>query len=136
VNIKNKNYVHEEIQRRLNSGNACSHSVQNLFSSTLLFKNIKIKIYRTVILPRILYGYETWFLTLREEHRLRVYENRVLMRIFGLKRDEVEGDWGRLHNEEPHDLYILLTKYNSGSKIKNSEMGGACSTYGGEERCI
>jgi hypothetical protein len=63
----------------------------------LLYKNIKI--YRTKILPVVVYGCETWSLTLREEHRLRVFENRVLRRIFGPKRDEVTGEWNRLHNE-------------------------------------
>ena len=67
------------------------YSVQNLLSSSLLLKNIKIKIYRTVILPVVLYGCEAWSLTLREEHRLRVFENRVLRKIFGPKRDEVTG---------------------------------------------
>jgi PAS domain-containing protein len=71
----------------------------------LLSKNIKIKIYRTVILPVVLYWCETWSLTLREEHRLRVFENRALTRIFGLMRDEVKGKWRRLHNEELNDLY-------------------------------
>jgi len=67
--------------------------VQNLLSSSLLFKNLKIKIYRTIILPVVLYECETWSLTLKEEHRLRVYENRVLRRVFGPKRDEVTGEW-------------------------------------------
>jgi hypothetical protein len=66
----------------------------------LLSKNIKIRIYKTVILPVVLYGCETWPLTLREEHRLRVFENRVLRRIFGPKRDEVTGGWRKLYNEE------------------------------------
>jgi len=70
-----------------------------------LSKNIKIKIYRTVILPVVLYGCETWSLTLREERRLRVFENRVLRRIFGPKRDEVTGYWRKLHNEKLNDLY-------------------------------
>jgi hypothetical protein len=74
-------------------------------SSRLLSKNIKIRIYKTVILPVVLYGCETWSLTLREEHRLRVFENRVLRRIFGSKRGEVTGDWRKLHNEELHRLY-------------------------------
>ena len=74
-------------------------------SSSLLPKNLKIKIYRTVILPVVLYGCETWSLTLREEHRLRVFENRVLRRIFGPKRDGVTGEWRKLHNEELNDLY-------------------------------
>jgi hypothetical protein len=66
----------------------------------LLSKNLKISIYKTIILPLVLYGCETWCLTLREEHRLGVFENRVLRRIFGPKRDEVTGEWRKLHNEE------------------------------------
>jgi hypothetical protein len=81
--------------------------VQDLVSYSLLSKNTKIKIYRTVILPVVLYGCETWSVTLREEHRLRVFENRVLRRIFGPKRNEVTGEWRRLHNEELYDLYCL-----------------------------
>jgi hypothetical protein len=73
----------------LKSGNVCYHSVQNILSSSLLSKNVKIKIHRTVILPVVLYGCETWSLTLRKERRLRVFENRVLRRVFGPKRDEV-----------------------------------------------
>ena len=68
---------------------------------------LKIKIYRTIILPVVLYGCETWSLTLRKEHRLRVFENRVLRRVFGPKRDEVTGEWRKLHNEELNDLYPL-----------------------------
>jgi hypothetical protein len=71
----------------------------------LISKNTKIKIYRNIILPVVLYGCDTWPLTLREEHKLRVFENRVLGRIFGPKRDEVTGEWRRLHNEERNDLY-------------------------------
>src|SRR5215470_2582028 len=80
-------------------------SVQNLLSSRLLSKNLKIKIYRTIILPVVLYGCETWSLTLREEHRLSVFENRVLRRVFGPKRDEMTGEWRKLHNEELKGLY-------------------------------
>jgi len=90
---------------RLNSGNARCHSVENLLSSSLLSKNINIKIHRTMILPVALYGCETWSLALREERRLRVYENRVLRGIFGAMRDEVTGEWRKLHNEELNDLY-------------------------------
>ena len=86
-------------------GNACYHSVQKLLSSRLVSKNLKIKIYRTIILPVILYGCESWSLTLREERRLRVFENGVLRRIFGPKRDEVTGEWRKLHNEELKGLY-------------------------------
>jgi len=85
------------------SGNACYHSVQNLLSSSLLSKNLKIKTYRTIILPVVLYGFGMWSLTLREEHRLRVFENGVLRRIFGPKRDEVTREWRKLRNEEIHD---------------------------------
>ena len=81
--------IQEEIKSRLKLGNACYYSVQNLLSSSLLSKKLKIKIYRTIILPVVLYGCETWLLTLREERWLRVFENRVLRRIFGYKRDEV-----------------------------------------------
>jgi hypothetical protein len=69
-------------------------------------KNLKIRIYKTIILPVVLYGCGTWSLTLREEQRLRVFENRVLRRIFGPMRDEVKGEWRKLHNEELHDLYF------------------------------
>jgi hypothetical protein len=68
-------------------------------------KNLKIRIYKAIILPVVLYGCETWSLTLRKEHRLRVFENRVLRKIFGPKRDEVTGEWRKLHNEELRDLY-------------------------------
>jgi len=74
-----------------------------------------------------LYGCETWSLTLREERRLRVFENRVLRRIFGPKRDELTREWRKLHNEELNDLW-LLTQYCSGYKIEKNEMDGACST--------
>jgi hypothetical protein len=87
--ITNQNLIQEEIKRRVLSGNACYHSVQNLLSSRLPSKNVKIKIYQNIILPEVLYGCETWSLRLREEHRLRVFEIRVLRRIFGPKRDEV-----------------------------------------------
>jgi hypothetical protein len=78
---------------------------QNLFSLCLLPKSLKIRIYKTIILPVVSYRCETWSLTLREEHGLRVFENRVLRRIFGLKRDEVMGGWRKLHNKELHDMY-------------------------------
>ena len=75
-----------------------------ILSSGLLSKNLKIEIYRTIILPVVLYGCETWSLTLREERKLRVFENKVLRRIFGPRSDEVTGEWRRLHNEELNDL--------------------------------
>jgi hypothetical protein len=91
----------------------------SLLSSRLLSRNIKVIIYKTIILPVILYGCETWSLTLREEHRLRVFENRVLRRIFGSKRDEVTGEWKKLHNEELHNLY---SSADTISHIKSRQM--------------
>jgi hypothetical protein len=73
-------------------------------SSRLLSRNVKVKVYKPIILP-VLYGCETWPVSLREEHRLRVFESRVLRRIFGPKRDEMTGEWKKLHNEELHNLY-------------------------------
>jgi hypothetical protein len=78
MTLTNQNDIHDEIKNRLNSGNVCYHSVQNLLSSCLISKNLKIKIYKTVILPVVLYGCGTWSLTLGEERRLTVFENRVL----------------------------------------------------------
>jgi hypothetical protein len=91
----------------LKLGNACYYSVQNLLSSRLLSKNLKLKIYRTIILPVVLYGCEAWSLTLREERRLKVCENRVLRRVFGPTRDEVTCEWITLHTEELNDLYSV-----------------------------
>jgi hypothetical protein len=95
---------------RMNSGNDCYHSVQNLLSSRLLSKSRKIRIYKIIILAVFLCGCETWSLTLRVGHRLRVFDNRALRIIFGPKRDEVTGDWRKLHNEELHNLYSLPNK--------------------------
>jgi hypothetical protein len=121
--------MHEKIKSSLKSGNAWYHSVQNLLSSSLLSENLKIKMYRNIILPVVLYGCETWSLTMREECRMSIFENRVLRRIFGPKRDEVTGEWRRLHNEE---LYAVYSSPNIIRVVKNTEMGKACSTYGGE----
>ncbi|KAJ4433996.1 hypothetical protein ANN_16315 [Periplaneta americana] len=90
--VTNINDTREEIKRRINTGNACYYAVEKLLSSSLLSKSLKVRIYKTVILPVVLYGCETWTLTLREEHRLRVFENKVLRKIFGAKRDEVIGE--------------------------------------------
>jgi hypothetical protein len=103
--LTDQNCMQEEIKSRLNSGNACYHSVQSLSSSRLPSRNLEVKIYKTIILPVVLYGCETWSVTLREENRLRVFENRVLRRIFGPNRDEVTGEWRKLHSEELHNLY-------------------------------
>ena len=78
--------------------------MQNLLSSSLLSKFLKIKIHRTIIFPVVLYGCETWSQTLQGEHRLRVFENRVLRRIFGPEKDGVTGEWRKLYNEELNDL--------------------------------
>jgi hypothetical protein len=74
----------------------------------LLSRNLRVKIYKTIILPVVLYGCETWSLTLREEHRLRLFENRMLRRIFVPKRDEVMGEWRKMHSGEVHNLYSSL----------------------------
>jgi hypothetical protein len=103
--LTDQNRMHEEINSRLNSGNACYRSVQSLLSLRLLSRNLQVKMYSTLILPVVLYGCETWSLTLREEHRLTFFENRLLRRIFGPKRDEITGEWGKLHNGELHILY-------------------------------
>jgi hypothetical protein len=97
--LANQNFIYEEIKSRLKSGNACYHSVQSLLSSRLLSKNLKTERYRTIILPVVLYVCETWYLTLRYGHRLR-----VLRRIFGPKKEEGAGGCTRLHSEELHNL--------------------------------
>jgi hypothetical protein len=97
--------MHEEIKSRLNSGDACYHLVQSLLSSRLFSRNLKVKLYKTIISPVVLYGCETFSLTLREEHRLRVFENRVLRGMFGPTRDEATGEWRNFHSEELHNLY-------------------------------
>jgi hypothetical protein len=102
--LTNQNDIHDEMNSRLNSGNACCYSIQNLLSSRLISENLKIEIHKTVILPVVLCGFGIWSLTLREEHRLRVFENRVLRCIFGPEREE-DGSWRKLHNDELHNLY-------------------------------
>jgi hypothetical protein len=103
--VRNQNLIQEEFNRRLKYGNACCHSVQSLLSSCPLSKNVMVRIFKTIILPVVLCGCETSSLIIREEYRLRVFENRALRRIFGLKRDKVMGGWRKLHDEELHDLY-------------------------------
>jgi hypothetical protein len=83
----------------------CNQGMQNLLSSSLLSKRVKIKIFRSIILRIVLYGCETWSLALRVEYRLEVFENRVLRRIFGTKRDGVTGEWRKLHYGELCDVY-------------------------------
>jgi hypothetical protein len=107
MTLTNQNDIHDEIKSRLNLRNACYYSVQTLLSSHLISKNLKIKIHKTVILLVVLYGCRTLCLTLREEHKLRVFENGVLRRIFGPKREE-DRMWRKLHNDELHSLYSSL----------------------------
>jgi hypothetical protein len=92
-------------------------------SSRLLSKNVKFKIYKTIILPVVLYGRETWSLVLREEYILRVFEDWVLRRIFGWKRNEVTGGWRKLQNKKFHNI--------QNDQVKKDEMGRACNTNGG-----
>jgi hypothetical protein len=101
--------------------------VQNLLSSTLLSKNIKIKIYRIIIVPVVLYGCETWLLKLRDECRLRVFENRVLKRIFGHKRDKITEERRKLDNEKLTDTY---SSSNIIQVTTEKEMARACSMDG------
>jgi hypothetical protein len=105
-NIKNENSIQEEIKSRLKSGNTCYHSVQNLLSSSLLPRNSKTKIYRTIILPLVLYGCGTWSVNLREVYSLSVFENRLLRKTVVHKRDRATGEWRKLHNEETKHLYF------------------------------
>jgi len=88
----NQNSFHEEIKCRLQSGNTCCYLVQNLLPSSLLSKNIKVQIYGIITLPFVLYGCDTWSPTVSEEHRLRVFGNRVLRKVFGPTRGEVTGE--------------------------------------------
>jgi hypothetical protein len=94
--LTNQNDICDEIKSKLNSGNACYYSVQSLLSSCLISKNLKITIYKTVILPVVLYGCKTWSLTLGEEYRI--------LRKTAPKREEV-GSWRKLHNDKLHSLY-------------------------------
>jgi hypothetical protein len=100
-----QNCMYKENKSRLNSRNACYRPVHGLLSFLLLSEDVKVKICKTIILPVILYGCETWSLTLREEHRQRALEKRVLRRIFKPKGDEVMGDWRYFNSEELHKLY-------------------------------
>jgi hypothetical protein len=105
--LTDQNCMHKEIKSRLNSGNACYHSVQSLLSSSLLCRDVRIKIFKTIILPAVLNGCESWPLTLRKEHRLKVFGNRVLRGIFGLKGEEVTREWRKMHCGELHNFHTL-----------------------------
>jgi hypothetical protein len=100
----------------------------------VLSRNVKVKVYKTIILPVVLYGCETSSLTIREEHRLRVFENRVLKKIFGQKRDEATGEWRKLHDEELHILYSSPNTIRH--QIKENVVGGTCGTHGRGEECV
>jgi hypothetical protein len=107
--VTNQNLIQGEIKRRLNLCNVCYHSVQNLLFYCLLSKDVKIPIFNTIILFVVLYG----SLTVRKEHSLRVFGSKVVLRrIFGLKRDEVMGEWEKKYNEE------LCNFHSSPSKIR------------------
>jgi len=119
----------------------CYYLVQNLLSFSLLSTNIKVKMYIIIICHVVLYGCETWSLTLREGLRLRVFENRVLRRIFGRNREEVTGEWRKLHNEELNDFYcppniILVIKSEimrwAGYVARMGERRGVIEGFGGE----
>jgi hypothetical protein len=135
--LTNRNSIQEEIKSRLKSENACYHSVQDLLSSSLLSKNTKIKIYRSISLPVVLYG--SWSLTLREEHKLTVFENRVLRRIFGPKGDEVTGEWRRLHElndlcSSPNIIRVIKSRRMRwvGHVARMGKGRGAYMIFGGE----
>jgi hypothetical protein len=100
-----------------------------------LSRKLKVKIYKTIILPVVLYGCETWSLTLRVEHRLRVFGNRVLRKIFGPKRDEVEGEWRKLHNRELHDFYSSPDIISSIKSRRMSWAGHVARMGGGRNVC-
>jgi hypothetical protein len=125
--------IQEEIKRRADSGKVFC---QNILPSRLLSKNIKIRIHKTIILPVVLCGYETWSLILREEHKLRGFENRVLRRVFRPKRDEVTRGWEKLYNEEHHMLYsspriIRVIKLRMmRCKVHVARMGAKRNAYG------
>jgi hypothetical protein len=132
--LTNQNDIRDEIKSRLNLGNACYYSVQNLLSSRLISKNLKFKIYKTVILPVVLYGCETRSFTLREEHGLRVFENRVLRMILGPKKEE-DGSWRKLHKDELHSLYSSPNIIRV-IKARRMRLAGHGDTRGGGEGCL
>jgi hypothetical protein len=117
--VINPNSIHGEMKSRLNSGNSFYRVVQKLLSCLLLSEEEKIKMYKTIVLPVVLYGCETWFLMLMEDNSLRVLVNRVLRRMFGPNRDGMSGGWRRLHNEELHNLY---SSPNTIAMIKSMRM--------------
>ena len=131
--ITNHNSIQEKIKSRWTSGNACYLLVQHILSSSLLYKNLKIKIYRTIILPVVLYGCETWSFKLRVEHRLRVFEKRLLRRLFGAKRDGITREWRKQHNEV---LNVLYTSPNIFQVIKSRKVRWASHVACMRERSV
>ena len=106
VTVTNTNDIGEEIKRRINMGNSCYYSLEKILSSRQISKKLKVKTYKTRrILPVVLYVWETSSLTLREKHRLRALENKILRKTFDAKRDETTGEWRKLHNAKLHALY-------------------------------
>ena len=133
--VKNQNCIQREINSRLKSGNACYHTVQKILSSSLLSKNVKTKIHRTVIfLLCFFFWVSNWSLKLTEERRLKVFENRVLRRICGPMKDEVTGEWRGLYNEELNDLYSLPNIIRMIKSGRMKWMGHV--TCMGERRCV
>lgn len=110
-------------------GNACYFTVKKLLLSKILSRNLKIRTYKTSILPALLYACEAWSLTLGDEDKFRVFENKILRTIFGAKIDEMAGEWRKLHNEELHATYIVrfARHYN---KITQAKMGKVGCAYG------
>jgi hypothetical protein len=104
-----QNCIHEEIKSKLNLGNARNHAVQNIFSSCVSPKNTNFKIYRSINLSAVLYGSATWSLMLREEHGVKVFENRMLRKLLGPKMDKMTGGWKKLHGNSL--TFVLFTKY-------------------------
>ena len=98
VTVANTNDIREEIKLRINMGNACYYLLEKILSSHLLSKKLKVNTYKTIILPVVLYWRETWSPTLREEQRLRAFENKVLKKIFEAKGDKITGEWSKLHS--------------------------------------
>jgi len=123
---RNQNFIHEETRGRLNFWNTSSH---------LLPSNLMIKAHKTIILPDFSYGFQTWSVTLWEEHRLRMFEKMMLKGIFGPKMEDVARGWRRLHNEELHNLHVS-PKYHEGDQIKENEMDGVCNPNGRNVKCI
>ena len=132
--ITTQNSIQQEIKCILKTENACWHAVQNLLSSSLLFKNIQIKIHRTTIYPLVFYGWKTWSLTLREELRYRVFQNSVLSSIFGPKRNEATREWRKLHDLELNGLYSSPNVMRVIESRRMWPVGHIART--GQHRCI